>query len=178
MSIQEGQMRRFLPVALAITAALLVAGCGSSDSSSDSGKSSGGGYGSPSDSGASRAAKSQTGAIAVRNGSLGTYLVDGQGRALYLFEADKGRTSTCSGACAQAWPPVPAKAKPQGAKGVQADLLGTSRRADGASQVTYDGHPLYRYAGDRAAGDTAGQGLDQFGAEWYLVKPDGSTLED
>ncbi len=59
---------------------------------------------------------------------------------------------------------------------MKAGLLGTSKRANGVGQVTYAGHPLYRYAGDQAPGDTAGQDLDQFGAEWYLVKPSGSAL--
>lgn len=175
-------MRRFLPIAVAITATLLATGCGSSSSDSGgyggSGQSSGGGYGSANKPAESGSAKSKAASIGVRKGTPGTYLVDGQGRSLYLFEADKGHTSTCSGACAQAWPPVTSTSKPKATQGVRASLLGTSRRGDGTSQVTYAGHPLYRYAGDRAAGDTAGQGLDQFGAGWYLLKSDGTEIDE
>ena len=165
-------MPRFLPITVAITMTLVVAGCGSSSSgsggSSYGGASAGGGYGD------SKPAKSDSAAIALRNG----HLVDGQGRSLYLFEADKTRSSTCSGQCAQAWPPVVAKGEPSPAKGVRAGLLGTSARGDGDNQVTYAGHPLSRYAGDQAAGETNGQGLDQFGAEWYLVMANGRPLEE
>ena len=165
-------MPRFLPMTVVITMALAVAGCGSSDSGSSGrsygGASAGGGYGD------SKPAESGSAAIALRKG----HLVDGQGRSLYLFKADKTRSSTCSGQCAQAWPPVVAKGEPRPVKGVRAGLLGTSTRGDGDDQVTYAGHPLYRYAGDQAAGDTNGQGLDQFGAEWYLVMASGEPLEE
>ena len=60
---------------------------------------------------------------------------------------------------------------------MKASLLGTTKRSDGTTEVTYDGHPLYRYAGDAKPGDTAGQGSDGFGALWWVVKPDGSAIE-
>ena len=178
-------MRRFLPLAVAISATVLATGCGSSSSDGGSSSSDGGGYGGSGQSagggyGDSKPAQSKdrAGAIALRTGPSGAYLVDGRGRSLYLFEADKTRSSTCSGACAQAWPPLAAKSKPTAGKGVRAGLLGTTARADGSSQATYAGHPLYRYAGDRRAVQTSGQGLDDFGAEWYLVKGGGAALED
>ena len=90
--------------------------------------------------------------------------MDGQGRSLYLFKADKGSTSKCSGACAQAWPPMTSGSKPKAAHGVQASMLGTSKRGDGTSQVTYAGHPLYRYAGDQSPGDTPVSRTPTFGA--------------
>ena len=86
------------------------------------------------------------------------FLADGQGRALYLFEADKGTTSTCTGACAAAWPPVTASAMPMAGGGVSQSLLGTTKRADGTEQITYNGHPLYYFAADTGAGMVKGQG--------------------
>jgi predicted lipoprotein with Yx(FWY)xxD motif len=114
----------------------------------------------------------------VRTGSLGKYLVDSQGRTLYLFEKDTGTISTCSGACASAWPPSTKSGHPKAGSGVNAALLGNSTRSDGSTQLTYDGHPLYRYAGDGSPGDTNGQGLTQFGGGWYVVSPAGHKIEN
>jgi predicted lipoprotein with Yx(FWY)xxD motif len=108
---------------------------------------------------------------------LGKILVDSKGRTLYLFEKDKGPTSTCSGACAAAWPPFTTNGKPKAGSGVTASMLGTTKRSDGTTEVVYNGHPLYRYSGDQNAGDTNGQNLDQFGAEWYVVSPSGKKDE-
>jgi len=108
----------------------------------------------------------------------GTALVDGAGRTLYLFEADAGTTSTCTGACAQVWPPLLAPAAAPGTAGAaQAALVGTSPRADGTRQVTYDGHPLYHFAGDNAPGDVKGQGINNFGGGWYVVAPSGAKID-
>jgi predicted lipoprotein with Yx(FWY)xxD motif len=108
----------------------------------------------------------------------GTALVDGTGHALYLFDADTGTTSTCTGACAQVWPPLLAgDAAPGATGGAQAALLGTSQRADGTSQVTYAGHPLYRFAGDTGPGEVRGQGIHNFGGGWYVVAPDGRGID-
>ncbi|MFJ5293817.1 hypothetical protein [Streptomyces sp. NPDC088348] len=114
--------------------------------------------------------------VMVRKTPLGKILVTGKGRTLYLFEADKTTKSTCSGACAKAWPPLLAKNKPTADSGVQTKLLGTSLRSGGAKQVTYKGHPLYTYLGDRKPGDLNGQGLTQFGAKWYVLSPDGKKV--
>jgi predicted lipoprotein with Yx(FWY)xxD motif len=113
---------------------------------------------------------------AARVGSLGTILVDAQGRTLYLFEKDSGSKSTCFGACASAWPPVQVSDKPTAGHGVQASSLGTTARSDGQPQVTYNGHPLYRYVGDHKAGDATGQGSDGFGALWYALSPAGNQI--
>lgn len=115
--------------------------------------------------------------VAARQTSLGTVLVDGRGRTLYLFEKDSDATSRCSGSCASAWPPLASASKPSAAgEGVDAAKLGTT---PGASPVvTYAGHPLYTYAGDAKPGDVHGQGLDQFGAEWYALTPDGRPVDD
>jgi predicted lipoprotein with Yx(FWY)xxD motif len=114
-------------------------------------------------------------AVKTRHNKLGTYLVDGQGRTLYLFQKDTTK-SKCSGACAQNWPPVTTTGNPSGAGGVRKALLGTIKRSDGKTQVTYGGHPLYTYVGDSKPGDTNGQGLTAFGARWYAIGAGGRRL--
>jgi predicted lipoprotein with Yx(FWY)xxD motif len=115
--------------------------------------------------------------VKTRHGKLGTFLVDGKGRTLYLFEKDKTKKSRCSGSCAVAWPPLTTTGKPQAAGSAKASLLGTSKRSDGTTQVTYNGHPLYRFVQDKKAGDTKGEGVDAFGAEWYVLSPSGKKIE-
>ena len=113
------------------------------------------------------------------HGEFGKILTGGQDKTLYLFEKDKSPKSTCSGACAQAWPPMIVKGRPTaGEGGVRKDLLGTSKRSDGKMQVTYGGWPLYHFVRDKAPGDTNGQDVEGFGAEWYLVSPSGEEVED
>jgi len=107
---------------------------------------------------------------------MGTYLTNGSGRALYLFAADHGGKSACSGACAAAWPPLKTTGPPKAAGGAKAGKLATMSRPDGSKQVTYGGHPLYSFTGDTAAGDTNGQGSTAFGAKWWLVTPNGTAL--
>jgi predicted lipoprotein with Yx(FWY)xxD motif len=108
---------------------------------------------------------------------LGPILVDGSGRTLYLFEADTGKASTCSGACARAWPPLLTSDPPHVGPGVTQALVGTMPTSDGTLQVTYNGHPLYYFAGDRKAGETKGEGLTAFGAGWDAVSPPGNKIE-
>jgi hypothetical protein len=95
---------------------------------------------------------------------------------LYMWAHDKGSRSTCSGMCAKYWPPVTTSGKPRAVAGVRASLLGTSRRADGRMQVTYHGHPLYTFAGDKKRGDTKGEGLTGFGGRWDPVSPAGRAV--
>lgn len=109
--------------------------------------------------------------------SLGSVLVGVDGRTVYLFTKDKGGSSTCTQACAAAWPPVLTAGAPQAGTGVRADLLGTVRREDGGTQVTYNKHPLYYYAKDQKAGDVTGQNVRDFGGEWYAVTPDGKKAK-
>jgi predicted lipoprotein with Yx(FWY)xxD motif len=115
--------------------------------------------------------------VDLRGSKLGQTLVDAQGRTLYLFEADEAGKSNCNGACTSAWPPYVSNGTPQAGSGVTGALLGTSIRGDGATQVTYRGHPLYYYAGDNRPGDAAGQGLDQFGAKWYVLASSGNKID-
>lgn len=104
--------------------------------------------------------------------SAGGYLVDGGGRSLYLFTLDTERSSSCEGDCAEAWPPL--LGDPVAGEGVDQSLLGNAERGNGAIQVTYGGHPLYRYGGDAEPGDTHGHGFNEV---WFLVDADGEPLD-
>jgi len=116
-------------------------------------------------------------AINVGNTRLGQVLVESNGLTVYLFLADSSAMSACNSAsCVQYWPPVLTNGTPQAGAGVNASLLGTITRADGTAQVTYAGHPLYRFVSDKAAGDETGQGVNAFGAPWYVVSPSGAQI--
>jgi predicted lipoprotein with Yx(FWY)xxD motif len=110
--------------------------------------------------------------------SLGRLLTDGHGRTLYLFEADKPNVSKLSAAGLSIWPPFAATGKPQPRSGALAAKIGTITGANGKPQVTYDRHPLYYYVGDTKPGQTSGQGLNQFGAEWYVLAPSGNKIDN
>jgi predicted lipoprotein with Yx(FWY)xxD motif len=124
------------------------------------------------------AAPAATGtAINIGSTKLGQVLVDSNGLTVYLFLADKGTASSCnSSSCTQYWPPVLTTGAPQAGAGVTASLLSTTVRADGTTQVTYAGHPLYRFINDKAAGEATGQGVNAFGAPWYVVSPSGAQI--
>jgi predicted lipoprotein with Yx(FWY)xxD motif len=143
--------------------AVAIAGCG------------GGGSG---NSPASTNAASSSPTLRVAALEPGKALVDAQGRTLYLFEADKGDKSTCNGACASLWPPATVTGKTTAGPGLSASEIGTTKRSDGERQLTYNGHPLYRYAADTKPGEANGQGLDQFGAEWYVLNARGSKIDE
>jgi predicted lipoprotein with Yx(FWY)xxD motif len=116
-------------------------------------------------------------AIDIGSTRLGQILVDSNGLTVYLFLADKGTTSACNSAsCVQYWPPVLTTGAPQAGAGISGSLLGTTARSDGTTQVTYAGHPLYLFASDKKAGDVTGQGLNAFGAPWYVVSPSGMQI--
>ncbi|MGZ4357909.1 MAG: COG4315 family predicted lipoprotein [Gaiellaceae bacterium] len=115
--------------------------------------------------------------IAAASSSLGRILVDGRGHTLYLFAKDKGGKSACAGQCAGFWPPLIASAKPVAAAGAKTSLLGTTKRPDGRLQVTYNHHPLYTFVKDAQRGQTTGEELDAFGAEWYAVSPAGAKVQ-
>jgi len=109
-------------------------------------------------------------------GGLGQVLVGPDGKTLYYFLADTGTTSMCSGQCAQNWPPLTTTGAPRGAAGVSQSLLGTTKRDDGTSQVTYHGHPLYYFIADSAPGMANGEGIDAFGARWEVVAAAGTAV--
>jgi predicted lipoprotein with Yx(FWY)xxD motif len=115
--------------------------------------------------------------VATARTALGRVLVNGSGRTLYLFAKDKHGRSACIGQCAGFWPPLIASGKPLAAAGAKASLLGTTKRPDGRLQVTYNHHPLYTFVKDTRNGETNGEGITAFGAEWYAVAPAGAALE-
>ena len=154
-------------VAGAFVAALLVAACGSGAQSTANA--------SPSAPASSSPAGAATIAVAS-NPKLGQILVDGAGKTLYLFVADSGSSSTCYTGCAQLWPPVLTSGPPQAGTGATASLLGTTTRTGGKTEVTYAGHPLYYFVSDKQAGDATGQGVDSFGALWWVVSASGAAV--
>jgi predicted lipoprotein with Yx(FWY)xxD motif len=176
-------MKRSTTLFVATVAMLAVglAGCGGSSGSSSGGSagqsSYGGRYGGNSNGGMAKAT-TRGATIAAASSDLGRILVDGQGRTVYLFEKDMGTTSSCYGPCASVWPPLTTSSAPKAGNGTVASKLATSKRSNGALQVTYSGHPLYTYADDAKPGQTNGEGVDGFGAEWYAVSPTGKTVEN
>ena len=133
-----------------------------------------GGRGDDQGSGATATTAAAEGTVAVASTGLGEVLVDAKGRTLYVFTKDKGDQSVCSGKCAVAWPALTVTGAVTPGTGVEASLLSTSKQANGSSQVTYGGKPLYYFAGDKAPGDTKGQGLN---GVWWVVKGDGSLVQ-
>jgi predicted lipoprotein with Yx(FWY)xxD motif len=120
------------------------------------------------------AAQEASGAtVAVASSSLGQILVDAEGRTLYAFTKDKGDQSACSGECATSWPALTGPAT--AGTGAQAALLSTSTQANGTSQVTYDGRPLYHFAGDAKPGDTNGQAV---GNVWFVLTANGELVQE
>jgi predicted lipoprotein with Yx(FWY)xxD motif len=160
--------------------ALIVAGCGSSSSTSTAAPATSSAAAAPATSSSASATAAPVSAKGVSIGtaknSSGTYLTGASGRALYLWEADSPGMSSCSGACAKAWPPLTTTGTPSAGHGVTAGDLGTISRSDGTKQVTYKGHPLYYFVADTTAGSTKGQGSDSFGAKWWLVAPSGTAI--
>jgi predicted lipoprotein with Yx(FWY)xxD motif len=149
-----------------LAALALAAGCGGDDSSSSGSEP------------ASSASSGNGATVAVAdNSELGQILVDGEGRTLYLFEKDQSNRSRCNGNCAKVWPPYTTRGDPKASEGAVTAMLGTLKRNDGSTQVTYNGAPLYLFTSDVEAGDTRGNELDQFGAEWYALRPNGEKAE-
>ena len=168
---RSGRLHRPLMALVALAAVgVLAAGCGSNGSGSSTG-----GYGSSGTAPASGGASSVA-TVSATSTSLGMILVDGCGRTLYLFEKDQPNQSACAGACAAAWPVDQSSGTPKAGSGVTASMLGTIKRSDNTTQVTYNKHPLYYFQGDSGAGQHNGQGVDAFGAKWYAVTPAGGAV--
>ena len=111
-------------------------------------------------------------------GTLGTVLVTNKGFALYMFAPDGARHVTCTGGCASDWPPLlvrPGQSVAAG-PGVRPGLLGTAPDPGGGRVVTYDGWPLYTYLGDADPGHAGGQGADDDGGYWYVMRPSGQIV--
>ncbi len=181
-------MRNRVIVGCALLAAAVATGCGSSSATTSTTATA---ASAPTGT-ATQAASAATGSssnpnagsatgttIAVKHSKLGTILAAGPNHmTVYLFEADNGGQSACSGECASAWPPVTTGASPRARGAASAAMLGTITRSDGTRQVTYDGHPLYFFAEDKDDGDAYGQGSKAFGAGWYVMTPSGNKIDD
>lgn len=161
----KGRIPMPVKLGVPVAAGLLAAACGSAAAGTGS-------------TAAGTPASGSTTATVIEShaGSAGSFLTNSSGRAVYLWAADSMNKSTCSGACAGAWPPVTTKGMVTAANGAKAADLGTITRSDGSKQVTYLGHPLYFFAGDSGPGQTNGQGNDGFGAKWWLVAPAGTKI--
>jgi predicted lipoprotein with Yx(FWY)xxD motif len=162
-------MRKGFATAVLVAAlAVVAAGCGGNDDDTGSGTAAPVATAAPTT--AAEAADAAT--VAVANSKLGDILVDADGRTLYAFTKDKGDQSVCSGDCASNWPALTGDAT--AGTGVQAGLLSAAMQADGNSQVTYGGKPLYYFAGDAKPGDTNGQGV---GSVWFALSADGELVK-
>lgn len=173
-------------LALVAALAIVIAGCGSDSSTSGGaygGKGGGGSSGASAASSATKSASSEDSGSAgivsaAKVGDLGTILVTSEGMTLYDFHKDEGGTSSCYGGCAATWPPLLTEGDPQARGAADRSMLGTSERKDGTLQVTYAGWPLYTYVADQKPGEANGNDIDQFGAEWYALQPNGREPED
>jgi len=172
-SAASKRTKLFVGVGGAVAAAATVAACGSAASSTAAAPAA-----SPAGASSSSAGAGSSGGTVIETAtsSAGTFLTNGSGRAVYLWAKDTGDMSNCNGACAGAWPPVTTTATATASGGAKASDIGTITRSDGTKQVTYDGHPLYYFAGDSGPGTASGQGSDAFGARWWLVAPTGSDV--
>jgi predicted lipoprotein with Yx(FWY)xxD motif len=179
--MQLVRLRFVLPCLLA---AVVVAGCGSSSSSSSATSAAPAASSSSTTATSTSSSASSSAAPAAKpvvlttkhDKKLGTILAAGSKKmTVYLFEADKGDKSHCSGACAGAWPPVIGTATAHG--GAKASDIGTTMRSDGMTQVTYKGHPLYFFIKDKDDGDAYGQNSHAFGADWYVLAPSGNKVD-
>ena len=172
-TLMKRKITVFIAAAATLAIVLIAAGCGSSSGSSPY---SSGPYGSAVKGSAPNGIAGGT-KVGVGSSALGQIIVDSRGRTLYLFEKDKNRRSACYGQCATYWPPLLTHGKPVARGGARQSLLGMTRRANGSQQVTYAGHPLYRFVQDRKPGQTNGQGSHAFGAGWEALSPAGKKIE-
>jgi predicted lipoprotein with Yx(FWY)xxD motif len=125
--------------------------------------------------GTATAAASRPSTVKVRSSAYGKILFDGNGRALYAFTKDPRRRSVCAGACAKAWPPFVVASRARAGLGAKAAMIGTTRRADGRTQVTYNGRPLYYYVGD-PVGQVRCQNVSEFGGLWLVMRANGRLV--
>jgi predicted lipoprotein with Yx(FWY)xxD motif len=172
-------MRTSTAIAVALGSLVFAAsGCGSDDSPGRAGTTPNTGASVPKRSTrpASTASNARTTTIKIRRTRYGRILVDGRGRALYLFTREGGSKARCYGACADAWPVLYARGRVRAATGADDKLVGTTRRRDGGKQATYAGHPLYYYVTDRKPGQVTCQNVTEYGGTWLVVGPSGAAI--
>lgn len=114
--------------------------------------------------------------VASSSVPLGTILVDGKGRTLYLWEADTTSRSTCSGECAKEWPPMIVSGEPVMRQGCEGRSAGYDEAQRRQQEATHKGHPLYYFADDKKAGDVGGRKVNDSGAEWYVLDTSGNKV--
>jgi predicted lipoprotein with Yx(FWY)xxD motif len=172
-------MSRLLAIA-GILVSLALTACGGDDGSTTTRSAQGAGDGSAAaDRKSSGRAQNEAGSgtkVVVADSQYGPVLFDSTQQAIYLFDRETSDASRCYGACAEAWPPVLTDGEPVGGDGVATELLGTTQRDDGSTQVTYDGHPLYYYVHD-PPGELLCHGVDEFGGLWLAVDPTGKAVQ-
>ena len=150
--------KNFLAIAPCIALALFVSACGSDDSKPE-------------------ATSTRSGpSVKAMSSRYGKVIFDARGRALYLFTRDRTSRSRCYGECASRWPPFLTSGRSGAGKGARSKLLGTTKRRDGKTQVTYRGHALYYYEGDREPGQILCQDVDEFGGTWLVISPSGNAV--
>ena len=110
----------------------------------------------------------------ANDATYGKILTDGEGNTLYLFESDTGTKSSCTTGCSSTWPALTVTGSPTAGTGINSSLLGSAKQADGSTQVTYNGHPVYRYSGDSAPGQTNGEGILGL---WFVVSSTGTPVK-
>ena len=174
-------------LSLVLAAGLLAAACGSSSSSrSVPAASAGGSTGTtaassssnPYGGGSSQGGTASSVNVVVKKNKLGQILAAGPKKlTVYLFEGDKGSTSSCAGKCAHNWPPVIVSGTAKAQSPAQQSLVGTTTRSDGTKQLTYKGHPVYYFIKDKDDGDAYGEGVKAFGASWYVLTPSGVKID-
>ena len=176
----------FMGALLAVIGAVVIAGCGGGSSSSSSSssepstaesESASATTGSESSESAESSSGAESGSTTIASsevGGVGTVLVDSEGMTVYLYTPDKGTESTCYGGCEAAWPPVVAEGKPTAGEGATSAALATTKRKDGSTQVTYNGHPVYTFAGDEAPGEANGQEDD---GVWFVMNEAGEAVK-
>jgi predicted lipoprotein with Yx(FWY)xxD motif len=171
------------PIRIALTAAIatMLAGCARSEKPADTTAAMGGALDTAGAAAqaAADSARAAAPVAAMRTASaarVGKYLTDANGRSVYAFAKDQKNVSTCTDACAAAWPPLGASSPVSTDSSVKAAMLGTISRSDNKSQSTYNGLPVYYYEDDKQPGDIKGQGKNEFGGLWYLVSPSGQKI--
>jgi len=147
--------------------ALTLAACSNSSTSTPP---AGGGASTSSSSGGGAASTVKT----MQDPTYGTILTDGQGNTLYLFETDQGTKTSCTTGCSSTWPALTVTGQPSAGAGADASKLGSAKQDDGSTQVTYNGHLVYRYSGDTAPGQTNGEGI---GGVWFVVSASGEPVQ-
>jgi predicted lipoprotein with Yx(FWY)xxD motif len=173
-------MRNTFALGAIATGALAVAGCGggSKSTATTAGTTAASRPAQTTAASSSGTAASAPETISTKHGKLGTILAAGPKHlTVYMYEADKGASSSCSAGCASLWPPVRTGSAPTASGSARGADLGVITRSDGTKQVTYKGHPLYFYARDGDSGDAYGQAIKSFGAEWYVLSPSGNKVD-